>query len=120
MKTPWTNYRGATAVGVVLFSLGLTSALRADVKMPAIFGDHMVLQQEASLPVWGTADAGEKVTVTVGTESASATADADGKWMVKLAPLPTGTAPVTMTVAGKNTLTFSDVLVGEVWVCSGQ
>ncbi len=88
--------------------------------MPTIFGDHMVLQQGTKLPVWGTAAAGEKVTVTVGTETGSATAGADGKWRVTLAPLPAGTAPVTMTVAGKNTLTFSDVLVGDVWICSGQ
>jgi sialate O-acetylesterase len=94
--------------------------LRADVKLPAIFGDHMVLQQEAALPVWGTADPGEKVTITVGAEKAEATADAGGKWLVKLPALPNGAAPTTMTVAGKNTLTFSDVLVGEVWVCSGQ
>jgi sialate O-acetylesterase len=94
--------------------------LSADVKMPAIFGDHMVLQQGARLPVWGTADAGEKVTVTVGNETGDATAGADGKWLVTLAPLPAGTAPVTMTVAGKNTIKFDDVLVGDVWLCSGQ
>jgi len=100
--------------------LGLTGLLRADVKLPSIFGDHMVLQQEASLPVWGTADAGEKVTVTVGTETASTTADAAGKWMIKLPPLPNGLPPVTMTVTGKNTLKFEDVLVGEVWLLGGQ
>ncbi len=96
------------------------SPLRADVKLPAMFGDHMVLQQEATLPVWGTADPGEKVTVTAGSENGSALADADGKWMVKLAPLPAGTAPLTLTVAGKNSVTFTDVLVGDVWLCSGQ
>jgi sialate O-acetylesterase len=85
-----------------------------------LFGDHMVLQQEMALPVWGWADAGEKVTVTIGTESATATAGADGTWMVKLPPLPNGAPPVTVTVAGKNKLTFSDVLVGDVWLCSGQ
>ncbi len=88
--------------------------------MPAIFGDHMVLQQGAKLPVWGTADAGESVTVTVGGETATATAGADGKWLVNLAPLPAGTTPVTVTVTGKNTITFSDVLMGDVWLCSGQ
>jgi sialate O-acetylesterase len=102
------------------FVLGSFEMLPADVKMPAIFGDHMVLQQATKLPVWGTADAGEKVTVTVGSETGSATAGSDGKWTVTLAPLPAGTTPVTMTVAGKNTLTFHDVLVGDVWICSGQ
>jgi len=107
-------------VPLLTFLISCLSGVQAGVKLPAIFGDHMVLQQEASLPVWGTADAGEKVTVTVGTESAGVTADADGKWIVKLPPLPNGTAPTTLTVAGKNTLTFSDVLVGEVWLCTGQ
>jgi sialate O-acetylesterase len=94
--------------------------LSADVKTPAIFGDHMVLQASTKLPVWGTATAGEKVTVTVGGTTGSATTGADGKWLVTLDPLKAGTAPVTMTIAGKNTLTYSDVLVGDVWICSGQ
>ena len=92
----------------------------ADVKLPAIFGDHMVLQQEQTIPVWGTADPNEKVTVTLGTETADTTADASGHWMVKLPALPNGTPATTLTVAGKNTLTFTDVLVGDVWLCSGQ
>ena len=97
-----------------------SSPLRADVKMPAIFGDHMVLQQDIALPVWGTADPGENVTVEVGNESGSSTAGADGTWRVNLAPLSTGTTPLTMTVAGKNNLKFEDVVVGDVWLCSGQ
>jgi sialate O-acetylesterase len=100
--------------------VGSGSPLPANVKMPAIFGDHMVLQQDIKIPVWGTADPGEAVTVALGSETAQATAAADGSWRVDLPPLPTGTAPVTMTVAGKNTLTFQDVLVGEVWICGGQ
>ncbi len=101
-------------------SLVLAFPLWADVKMPAIFGDHMVLQQDIALPVWGTADPGENVTVTVGSETGSAVADANGKWSVKLKPLPPGSAAQTMTVTGKNTLKFDDVLVGDVWICSGQ
>ena len=97
-----------------------TGPLWADVKMPALFGDHMVLQQDMALPIWGTADAGEKVTVTVGSSTGNTVTGADGKWRVKLTPLPTGSAPLTMTVTGKNTLKFSDVLVGDVWICSGQ
>lgn len=95
-------------------------AARADVRMPPIFGDHMVLQQDLPIPVWGTADPGESVAVTVGEHGGKATAGADGKWEVKLAPFAPGASPVTMTVAGKNTLKFDDVLIGEVWVCSGQ
>jgi sialate O-acetylesterase len=102
------------------FLVGGTIPIWADVKLPAIFGDHMVLQQDGKIPVWGTAAPGEEVKVTVGTNSASATADQDGHWRVDLAPLSSTSTPTLMTVAGKNTLTFQDVLVGEVWLASGQ
>ena len=100
--------------------LGGAASAFADVKMPAIFGDHMVLQQETVLPVWGTAAPGESVTVTVGSKTARATAAADGVWRVELPAFPAGSPATTMTVAGKNTLTFQDVLIGDVWLCGGQ
>lgn len=93
---------------------------RADVKPASVFTDHMVLQQGAAVPVWGTADAGETVTVTLGSQKQTATAGADGKWMVKLTDLKASMEPVEVNVAGKNTVKFSDVLVGEVWLASGQ
>ncbi len=98
----------------------LQPTAHADVKLPAIFGDHMVLQQEAKVPVWGMADAGEKVTVTVGDHTATTTANSDGKWRVDLNPFPNGAPATTMTVTGKDTLTFQDVLIGDVWLASGQ
>jgi sialate O-acetylesterase len=92
----------------------------ADVKLPALFTDNGVLQRDIPVPVWGWADQGEKVTVKIGDQSKSATPDAKtGKWTVKLDPLPAG-GPLTMTVSGKNTITLKNVLVGEVWICSGQ
>jgi sialate O-acetylesterase len=94
--------------------------VHADVRMPAIFGDHMVLQQSIKLPVWGKADPGEKITVAVGPRTGSTTAGPDGKWRVDLESLKGSTDPVTLTVTGNNTLTFSDVLLGDVWACSGQ
>ena len=94
-------------------------AARADVKLPAIFGNHMVLQRATAVPVWGTAAPGEEVTVTIAGQTATAKAGADGKWSVKLAPLAAA-GPHTLTVKGQNTVTFSDVLVGEVWLGSGQ
>lgn len=103
----------------VVAGLCLASVATADVKLPGIFGDHMVLQRELPLPVWGWADAGEKVTVTLGDQSATATADADGKWSVKL-PALSGGGPLTLKVQGANVVTIQDVLVGEVWLCSGQ
>lgn len=93
--------------------------VRADVRLPHIFGDHMVLQRGQEIPVWGWADAGEQVTVQLKEDSVETTADDQGKWMVKLPAQVVGD-PVTLTVKGKNTVTFQDVLLGEVWLCSGQ
>ncbi len=92
---------------------------RADVKLPAIFSDHMVLQRDQKDRVWGWAEPGEDVTVTIHGQSKTAKADADGKWQVMLDPIPTG-GPYELVVKGKNTVTFKDVLSGEVWICSGQ
>lgn len=92
---------------------------RAEVKLPAIFSDHMVLQRDTVVPVWGTAAPGEKVTVEFAGQRPAATAGADGKWRVTLAPLA-GAAPQTLTIKGANTITIQDVLVGEVWLGSGQ
>ncbi|MDD5350628.1 MAG: sialate O-acetylesterase [Chthoniobacteraceae bacterium] len=93
---------------------------RGDVRMPALFGDHMVLQQNMTLSVWGMADPGEQISVTVGSSKGKITADAAGKWMAKLPPLPVSATPVEMQVEGKNKLVIKDVLVGDVWLCSGQ
>lgn len=115
------NHGKRTALAAAfLGAASVAASLHADVKLPAIFGDHMVLQEGKTLPVWGTADPNEAVTVTVGASSGKATADASGKWRVDLAPLTASTTPVTVTVAGKNTITLNDVLIGDVWVCSGQ
>jgi sialate O-acetylesterase len=100
--------------------LAATGPAHANVTVPALFGDHMVLQQEMKVPVWGTADPGEKITVTAGGQTATGVAGGDGKWRVDLGPFPDGSPATTLTVAGKSTLTFQDVLIGDVWVCSGQ
>ncbi|MHB8899691.1 MAG: sialate O-acetylesterase, partial [Thermoguttaceae bacterium] len=93
---------------------------RADVRLPHVFGDHMVLQQQQPIPVWGWAQPGEKVSVRLGTGDAATTvAGDDGAWSLKL-PAQKAGGPVEMTVAGNNRLTLTDVLIGEVWLCSGQ
>ncbi len=109
------------ALGLALAALlaGFWSPTRADVKLPAIFSDHMVLQRDQKDRVWGWADPGEEVTVTINEQTKTAHAGPDGKWQVILDPLPTG-GPYTLTVKGKNTRSFNDVLAGEVWICSGQ
>jgi len=96
-----------------------TSAVLADVKLPSVFSEHMVLQRDVPLPVWGTASPGEEVTVTLGDQTQKATPGADGKWSVKL-PAMTAGGPHTLAVKGKNTVTIPDVLIGEVWFASGQ
>ena len=95
-------------------------AARADVRLPAIFSEHAVLLSGAAVPVWGWADAGEKVEVTFAGQTKSATPDANGKWMLKLDALKADAKPQELTVKGKNTVVVKDVLVGEVWLGSGQ
>lgn len=107
--------------GLVLCGAALAAwSASADVKMPAIFSDGMVVQRKVKAPVWGWADTGEKVTVTAswGAE-AKAVAAADGTWSTKL-KTPKAGGPFTITISGKNTVEIKDVLSGEVWFCSGQ
>jgi len=108
--------------GIVLGLLALAACgtSRADVRVPAIFGDHMVLPAGTNTPVWGWAEPGETVTVKTGQAIATTTAGPNGQWKVTFTDLQTSSTPVTVSVAGKNTLTFQDVLIGDVWVCSGQ
>ncbi|NOT62142.1 MAG: sialate O-acetylesterase [Acidobacteria bacterium] len=101
-----------------LLMLALAAVVSADVKLPAVIGEGMVLQQGIAVPLWGLADEGENVIVEMQNQKVTATAK-DGKWMVKLAALKAG-GPFTLTITGKNKLEFKNVLVGEVWVCGGQ
>ena len=104
----------------LLFVLCLSTGW-ADVKLPAIFGDHMVLQQKKSVPVWGWAEPGEAIKVKGDWQwfAASTKADADGRWDVKIRT-PKAGGPHTLTITGTNEIVLNDVLMGEVWVCSGQ
>jgi sialate O-acetylesterase len=101
---------------VLLGCLAVTA--RADVKLHGLFSDNMVLQRGTTVPVWGWADEGEKVTVEFRGQTASTTAK-NGKWMVRLRKLKAG-GPDELRVAGKNNITLKNVLVGEVWIASGQ
>ena len=96
------------------------SPARADVRMPEIFGDHMVLQQDTRLPIWGWANPDEAITVSLGGQTLSTKASADGSWRVELTPIPMTAVPLALTVRGKNILTFQDVLLGDVWLSAGQ
>ncbi len=105
---------------IVLLTLAvvLTGTLHAELKPNPLFSNGAVLQRGQKIPVWGTARDGEKITVEFQGQKASATA-ADGKWSVYLDPLSKG-GPFTMTLTGDNTVTIKDLLVGEVWLCTGQ
>jgi sialate O-acetylesterase len=95
-------------------------AFAGDVKPAAPFTDNMVLQRDRANPVWGTAPAGQQVAVSIGAQKKTATAGADGNWMLQLDPLPAG-GPLEMRIeAGAASVTLKNILVGEVWVCSGQ
>jgi hypothetical protein len=98
----------------------LGPALRADVSLPRIFGDNMVVQRGGPVPVWGRAAPGEEVSVCFGGQEQHAKAGADGRWHVTLSALSTSATPREMTVAGANLVRLKNILVGEVWLCSGQ
>jgi hypothetical protein len=104
---------------------GACASVQADVRLPALFSDHMVLQQDMTLPIWGWADPGEKVTVSIAGQTKSSTAGSDGKWIISLDPLKASSEAQIMTISSSNiskspNLQITDVLIGEVWLCSGQ
>ncbi|MSU70492.1 MAG: sialate O-acetylesterase [Opitutaceae bacterium] len=96
------------------------AAARADVTLAPPFTDHAVLQRGKPLPIWGRAEAGEKITAVFAGQTASATTASDGRWLAYLPPLAAARAGADLVITGKNTVTLHDVVVGEVWLCSGQ
>ena len=101
---------------LLLFS----GVVRADVKLPDVLSSGMVLQRERAVPIWGTADAGEVVTVRFGGQTKKATADQQGKWLIKLDPLKANAKPSTLIIEANNKIELTDILVGEVWLVAGQ
>src|SRR3989454_5679894 len=92
---------------------------QAEVRVPSIIGDNMVVQQDRKARVWGTAKPGESVTVTFAGRTERTIGDGQGHWQIFLGPLKAG-GPFVLTITGSNTLTFKNVLVGDIWICSGQ
>ena len=99
--------------------LFLSLASSAQVKLPRIIRDSMILQRDAKLKIWGWASPGEKVTVRFNSKSYKATTGKDGKWTVQMQPLKAG-GPFTMNIEGSNRITLKEILVGDVWLCAGQ
>jgi len=100
--------------------LTVFSHVTGEVILPKILGNNMVLQRHKTVPVWGTASKGEKVTVTFGGQHLETMAGDSGKWQVKLNPMEASKLPRNMIISGTNTITLKNILVGEVWLCSGQ
>jgi len=115
---PGTFFRAVISFAAV--ASALPGAASAAVKLPAIISDHMVLQKAGKVPIWGKADPGEEVTVTIDGKTAKAVAGPDSRWMASLNLENSAPGPFVMTVEGKNKLSISDVVVGEVWIASGQ
>ena len=107
-------------VSLVLYAAS-TSIVFADIKLPAIISDNMVMQREKKAKIWGWGDPGEQVMVSVSWHSMewSVATNGNGDWSFEMSP-PDTTGPHEMTLSGKNTITIKNILVGEVWVCSGQ
>ena len=107
-------------IGLIVVLSLIASNASAEVKLPALFTDHMVVQRDQPLKIWGWADPSESVVVSIGNSKATALADATGKWHLELPPMPANKSPSSLIIQGSNRIEIKDVLVGEVWVCSGQ
>lgn len=108
-----------SALVVLAFTCSFTAA-RAEVSLPKIFSSHMVVQRNMPVHVWGNAAPGEQVSVSFHGSSASVTASNAGRWSVYLPAQPAGGGPFTLTVKGTNTVTLDDILMGDLWIASGQ
>src|SRR6266852_8926363 len=104
----------------IIAALILPVAARANISLPDVISGGMVLQQRQRVPIWGKADPGEVVTVRFAGQSKKAIAVMDGTWRVKLDPMRANATPATMIVSGKNTIELKNILIGEVWLVSGQ
>ncbi len=111
----------AIRLALTLLLVALPALASAEIWLPQVFGDHMVLQREIAVPVWGTANPGEAITITFAGQTQTTQAAADGAWSVPLAPLAANAEPQTLTIATPDgRKEFTDVLVGDVWLASGQ
>ena len=104
---------------LIILILCASPVTKGDVVPSPLFSDNAVLQQGITVPVWGTASENEKVTVEFSGQKVSTIAK-NGRWLVRLEPMQASAKPRTLTISGNNSLTFQNILVGEVWICSGQ
>src|SRR4051812_17158164 len=103
----------------ILVMLIMGQSVGGQVKLPALVRDSMILQRDVPVNIWGWAHAGEKISISFNNKKYKTTTGDDGKWMVKLKPMKTG-GPYTMQIDASNHITLKEILVGDVWLCSGQ
>ncbi len=118
VKRPFRRGRHKAVFLATIFTFGIGVA-HADPSLPHIFSDHMVLQRDAEIRIWGGAEPGEKITANLGEATREGAAATDGRWELNLPPMPAG-GPFVLRVQGKTTVEIKDVMIGEVWVASGQ
>src|SRR6476659_11458567 len=107
-------------ISILLLWSAFAITAAANVTLPDVISDAMVLQRDRAVPIWGKADPGESVTVKFGNQARTAVANGDGKWIIRLGPMRASATPQTMIVEGRNRIELKDILVGEVWLVSGQ
>ena len=115
----WPRSCAAWGQGLILFAV-LGAAGRADVELASVFGDHAVIQRDQPVAVWGTAEAGEHIVVAFHGVPVNTTAGSDGRWTAMIGPYVADADGAELLVQGKNVIRLSDVVVGDVWLCSGQ
>ena len=123
MKAVTSSLMCRASAGIFFLLLTTFSSVPADaaaLRLPAVFADHAVLQQKAPVPVWGWAEPGETVSVAIAGQTATATTGSDGRWQVELAPMAAGGPHELVVAAQSGSVTLGDILIGEVWLASGQ
>jgi len=118
LKLAFSKSLSVLIFGAVLFPSTLLET-RAEVKLATIFSDHMVLQRGMEIPVWGWADRGEKITLSLNGQTVSVKPDKRGKWIARFAPMDAG-GPYEMSIQGENKIILTDILIGDIWLCGGQ
>src|SRR6478736_4549325 len=112
------NYKKIDILFVLLLLLTLES-VRAQVRLPRLVRDSMILQRDTKINIWGWAAKNEKISIKFNSKSYKTTTGSDGKWLIQLAPMKAG-GPYTMDIAGSNKIVLKEILIGDVWICSGQ
>ena len=105
---------------LILLCMLFANVVYSELRVASVFSDHMVVQRDKAVPVWGTANEGESISVLFAGQRVTTKAGAAGTWRVKLAAMPLNKDPQTLTIQGGNIVTLEDVLVGDVWLCAGQ